>query len=131
MTELVIPKPLHSFEYIYLSADMQDKNALQVKGVILSSFSNIMISLLIISFLAYTVLPEPYVPYTIEISAATHAGEGDMNTIIEFTKEGGKSQPKAFYSFLSEDEFSDLRAGSTPRMVCMYIYLNPLHIDTV
>jgi len=31
---------------------------------------------------------EPHVPYTIEISAATHAGEGDVNTIIQFTEEG-------------------------------------------
>ena len=35
-------------------------------------------------------LPEPYVPYTIEVSAATHAGEGDLNTIIDFTEEGSK-----------------------------------------
>ena len=33
---------------------------------------------------------EPYVPYTIEISAVTHAGEGDVNTIIQFTKEGSE-----------------------------------------
>ena len=34
--------------------------------------------------------PEPYVPYTIDVSAATHAGEGDMNTIIDFTEEGSE-----------------------------------------
>ena len=41
---------------------------------------------------------EPYVPYTIEVSAATHAGEGDVNTIIDFTEEGSKytSNTKAF-----------------------------------
>ena len=36
----------------------------------------------------YLFPPEPYVPYTIEVSAATHAGEGDVNTIIDFTEEG-------------------------------------------
>ena len=41
-------------------------------------------------FLICIILPEPYVPYTIEISAATHAGEGDVNTIIQFTKEGSE-----------------------------------------
>ena len=41
-------------------------------------------------FLVCIVLPEPYVPYTIEISAATHAGEGDVNTIIQFTEEGSE-----------------------------------------
>ena len=42
--------------------------------------------------------PEPYVPYTIDVSAATHAGEGDVNTIIDFTEEGSKytSNTKAF-----------------------------------
>jgi len=46
----------------------------------------------------YLFLPEPYVPYTIEVSAATHAGEGDVNTIIDFTEEGSKctSNTKAF-----------------------------------
>jgi len=41
-------------------------------------------------FLVCIILPDPYVPYTIEISAATHAGEGDVNTIIQFTKEGSE-----------------------------------------
>ena len=46
----------------------------------------------------YLFPPEPYVPYTIEVSAATHAGEGDVNTIIDFTEEGSKctSNSKAF-----------------------------------
>ena len=35
-------------------------------------------------------LSEPYVPYTIEVSAATHAGEGDVNTIIDFTEDGSR-----------------------------------------
>ena len=79
---------------------MQDKNALQVKGVtfeFICKHHNLIVDIIIL-FLAYIVLPEPYVPYTIEISAATHAGEGDVNKIIQFTKEGSKLQPKAFYA---------------------------------
>ena len=46
----------------------------------------------------YFFSPEPYIPYTIDVSAATHAGEGDVNTIIDFTEEGSKytSNTKAF-----------------------------------
>ena len=38
----------------------------------------------------YLFPPEPYVPYTFEVSAATHAGEGDVNIITDFTEEGSK-----------------------------------------
>ena len=79
--------------------------------------------------------PEPYVPYTIKVSAATHAGEGDVNTIIDFTEEGSKytSNTKAFQpktprliarnciSSLSP-EFS--RVGT--KSACMQIYKNVL-----
>ena len=37
------------------------------------------------------VLTEPYVPYTVEVSASTDIGEGAIYSAVEFTEHGGKS----------------------------------------
>ena len=53
----------------------------------LNNYVNAMYSHLLTLLMLCT---EPYVPYTIVISAVTHAGEGDGKTIIDFTMEGSE-----------------------------------------